>query len=330
VAFVQQQPLVSVILPTFNRLQFLPAAIDSVFAQTYEHWELVIADDGSNDETREYLRRLEASPRVKLVWLAHTGNPAIVRNAGLRVARGEYVAFLDSDDFWLPRKLQLQIAAMRAQPTRQWSYTALTRVDEAGQPLEARSGGRFVPHEGSIVMQLLSWQACVATPTVMARRRLLEACGGFDERQGQMEDYEMWLRLALQSDVAVLVEPLTCVRVHRDHFSVNGIPAVLAKRRLIENKLTSIDDPVIRDVLWAELSKNSVTLAVANSAARDGRAARRMLASSWSYSWWRGGWWWGATKALLRFVMPDSLAMAVRRRIRPVTWPARERGPLQP
>src|SRR5579872_6599645 len=101
-------PAVSVIMPTYNRLEFLPAAIESVFAQTLSDWELIIADDGSGEDTRAYLRSID-DRRVKRIWLAHTGRPSLVSNRALREARGDYIAFLDSDDLWRPEKLQRQL-----------------------------------------------------------------------------------------------------------------------------------------------------------------------------------------------------------------------------
>ena len=99
------QPLVSIILPTFGRLEYLRQTVASVYRQTLRDWELIVADDGSDAETRAYLRTLEADSRVRLLWLTHTGIPAIVRNSAARSAGGEYVAFLDSDDLWAPEKL---------------------------------------------------------------------------------------------------------------------------------------------------------------------------------------------------------------------------------
>src|SRR5579863_3753675 len=91
---------VSVVLPAFNRLRFLRPAIESVSAQTFADWELIIADDGSDLETRQYLQSFADDPRVTVVWLEHTGKPSMVRNAAVLRAAGEYVAFLDSDDLW--------------------------------------------------------------------------------------------------------------------------------------------------------------------------------------------------------------------------------------
>src|SRR5580698_5420059 len=120
------QPVVSIILPTFERLQYLRATVASVYRQTVQDWELIVADDGSETETRAYLRTLEADSRVKLLWLEHTGIPAIVRNAALHAARGEYVAFLDSDDLWTPEKLSQQLALLRSRPGCGWCYTAVS------------------------------------------------------------------------------------------------------------------------------------------------------------------------------------------------------------
>src|SRR5262245_55647877 len=98
-------PVVSIVLPAFNRLVYLRAAVASVFKQSFTDWELIIGDDGSDEDTRAYLGTLDQPPRVKVLWLAHTGNPAVVRNAALLEAKGEFVAFIDSDDEWLPDKL---------------------------------------------------------------------------------------------------------------------------------------------------------------------------------------------------------------------------------
>ena len=116
-------PTISVILPTFNRSRFLRSAVASVFAQSYTDWELIIADDGSDEETRSYLRGI-MGPRVKTLWLSHSGNPSRVRNTAIEAANGRYLAFLDSDDVWAPAKLEKQIGAFRERANSRWSYTA--------------------------------------------------------------------------------------------------------------------------------------------------------------------------------------------------------------
>ena len=98
-------PVVSIILPTFNRAAYLRETVASVFAQSWTDWELIISDDGSDEATRAFIHTLEADERVRVVWSPHSGIPAVTRNSALRVARGEYVAFLDADDLWDPAKL---------------------------------------------------------------------------------------------------------------------------------------------------------------------------------------------------------------------------------
>src|ERR1700750_1510306 len=102
------QPLVTVVIPTYNRLTLVQQAIASVIAQTYSNWELIIVDDGSDDGTREDIISMN-DPRIKLLTKPHVGNIAFLRNAGVDEGSGEWLAFLDSDDLWLPRKLETQL-----------------------------------------------------------------------------------------------------------------------------------------------------------------------------------------------------------------------------
>src|SRR3974390_151623 len=132
-------PKVSIVLPTFNRLKYLRLAVDSVFAQTFTDWELIVADDGSAADTAAYLAVLADPPRVTVLSLPHSGNPGTARNAACHAAQGEYIAFLDSDDVWMPQKLALQLASLQTHPERGWSDTAFALIDESGQLL---SGGR--------------------------------------------------------------------------------------------------------------------------------------------------------------------------------------------
>lgn len=211
-------PAVSVVLPVYNRPAYLRPAIASVLGQTFADWELLVADDGSDDpETLAILADLD-DPRIRVLRLAHRGSPAVARNAAIAEACGEYLAYLDSDDLWMPDKLARQLAAMRARPTCGWSYTAVERIDGSGDP----AGGRiqqWIPYDSRMVERLLRIDALVAAPTVMMRRDLAEALGGFDVEQHHGEDYDLWIRAAMHSDVVVLDMPLAAVRVHPEHYS---------------------------------------------------------------------------------------------------------------
>jgi glycosyltransferase involved in cell wall biosynthesis len=256
-------PIVSVVLPTFDRLKYLRAAVDSVFSQTFADWELVIADDGSGLETRAYLEALEDDPRVGVLRLRHTGNPSAVRNAALREARGQYLAFLDSDDVWLPTKLAVQVAALRGNPLRRWSYTAITRVGPDGTILPNDANRRWVPYEGPIFEQLLTLQAAVATPSVVAERTLVEQAGAFDEGQPFFEEYDLWLRLIRLSEVSVIREPLVLVRNHDEHYTVDRVGVYEARARLLDKVGGGVTTASLRSALRAERAKNAVALATA-------------------------------------------------------------------
>ena len=210
-------PTVSVVMPTFNRVEYLQAAIASVHAQTFRDWELIVVDDGSDQQTLDLLRS-RVDRRTTLLCGAHTGNPAVVRNRGLAVARGRYAAFLDSDDRWREDKLERQLELLESAPGRRWSYTAVRRIDGAGRVF-ARAGVPWTPYSGAILEQVLRIEAQIATPAVMAELSFVRELGGFDEQLLFSEDYDMWARMALRSDVSVDREATADVRSHAEHFT---------------------------------------------------------------------------------------------------------------
>jgi glycosyltransferase involved in cell wall biosynthesis len=277
-------------MPTFNRLQFLPATVDSVFAQSHTDWELIIADDGSDSDTRAYLQSL-TDPRVNVLWMAHSGKPPVMLNAALRAARGEFVAFLDSDDLWLPRKLELQIDSLRRRPARRWSCTAFALIDAAGRPL-ARSRPGWPAVSGQVRDRLLT-DAVIAMPSVMASRSLLEQAGPFDEGLAMNYDGDLWLRFAELSELDGVDEPLTLVRRHGMHGG-SDIIAWSDLRRVIEKAQRGAGDAKFTAMLREQRAVTAAGLA--RSHAMFGRRidAIRTLAESAPYSvryldWWRVG-----------------------------------------
>lgn len=307
-----QPPVVSVILPTFNRLRFLPAAIESVFAQTFEDWELIVADDGSDEETRAYLRTLQSHPRVKIIWRAHCGNPGAVRNAALREARGEFVAFLDSDDVWMHSKLAQQVESLRSGTGCRWGYTALVDIDEFGRVLNDGVRGPWVPHEGAVLEQLIRMEAVIATPSVIAERRLVEAVGGFDEKQLLYEDYDLWIRLAMHSEADVTKDTVVFVRRHAQHYSSEDIRALEGRRRLFEKSYELISSPRLRSILRSNRAKNAARFAAKYAASGDPVALSRVLIRSLPYSWTCGEWRRNAIKAVVRLLAPVRLLAMYR------------------
>jgi teichuronic acid biosynthesis glycosyltransferase TuaG len=204
---------VSVIVPTYNRLELLRQTLDSVFRQASADWELVVVDDGSTDNTVEYLNSLR-SARVRSVELSHSGNLAVVRNAGVMIAIGDYLAFLDSDDLWEPEKLAIQIARMRAEHA-QWSYTAYDHIDSLGRVVPARSG-RFDIVSGRITERILTAEVAVGISTLVVSTELFRTVGMFDEDPALnlRQDYNLALRLSIAEPVLGIPDTLSHVREH--------------------------------------------------------------------------------------------------------------------
>jgi glycosyltransferase involved in cell wall biosynthesis len=304
-------PLVSIILPTFNRLRYLRPAVDSVFAQTFSDWELIVADDGSTDETAAYLAALEDAPRVRVLRLTHTGNPGTVRNAAWRVARGEYIAFLDSDDIWLPEKLRLQVESLRSRPERGWSHTAFTLIDEAGQLLTGPGARTWPAVGGSVLERLIRMEVVVATPSVMVRRELLEHVGGFDASQRMCEDYDLWLRLAALSEIDGVSHTLLYARRHREHFHQDTV-VFEHLRRALEKMLVANTDRSVRAMLRRERARVAAHLA-RSQAVHGGRwAALLTLAQSSPYSWGYPQWWLRGAGTAARAVTPTAVRRIAR------------------
>ena len=308
---VSIRPVVSIILPTFNRLKFLRPAVDSVFAQTFTDWELIVADDGSQEETAAYLEGLVSRARVKVLRLAHTGNPGAVRNAALQSARGEYIAFLDSDDVWLPEKLTLQIASLRSHPERGWSHTAFAVIDDAGNLLTGARARWWPAAEGWILDRLIRMETVIAIPSVVVRRQLLEQVGGFDLRQRMCEDYDLWLRLAALSEIDGVHETLLLVRSHRDHFHKD--PIVFEDRgRALEKMLAASTDRALHSLLRRERAKVAAGLARTQAVCGGRWAALHTLVKSSQYSWGYPEWWLRGAGAAARAVTPASILRVAR------------------
>jgi len=190
-------PRVSIVIPTYNRGSVLPRTIESALSQTFPDFELIVVDDGSTDHTTEVVRGI-ADPRVRLIGDTMNRGPSAARNRGIREARCGLVAFLDSDDEWLPRKLELQLARLDgdADPRTAIAYCRVYTYDDLTQRPVHEFGE---PREGALFHDLLTgWKPVTASLFLVRRAALLEV-GGFDETLPCTEDYDLWLRLAQAS-----------------------------------------------------------------------------------------------------------------------------------
>jgi glycosyltransferase involved in cell wall biosynthesis len=206
-------PQVSVIIPTYNRAGCLREAVDSVLSQEFSGFELIVVDDGSTDETPQLLR--EYGDSIRVLRQENRGVSA-ARNAGIASGRGELIAFLDSDDIWLPGKLARQVDFFRQNPELLICQTEELWVKNGrrvnpGQRHRKRGGMIFEP----------SLALCLVSPSaVMLRRELFDRVGFFAEHLPACEDYDMWLRVSCRFPVGLIETPLIVKRGgHADQLS---------------------------------------------------------------------------------------------------------------
>ena len=190
------RPLVSVIIPTYNRGWALGEAIESVLAQEYTNFELIVVNDGSTDDTRDILAGYEG---ITVLEQSNQGVSA-ARNNGVNCSRGAYVAFLDSDDLWLPQKLSTQVDFFQKNPEALICQTQETWVRK-GQ--RVNSGKRHQKQSGLFFERSL--ELCLVSPSaVMLKKAFFEDMGGFDESLPACEDYDLWLRINAQHPIYLI------------------------------------------------------------------------------------------------------------------------------
>jgi glycosyltransferase involved in cell wall biosynthesis len=203
-------PLVTALIPAYNAEKTIMRALESVWAQDYQPIEIVVIDDGSKDGTRAILAGL-AQRGVRLVALDQNRGECGAMNAGLEAARGEYIAFLDADDEWLPGKITRQVAALQAEPNTIF-VVCDSRYYRGAVPDPKTVFEEVPPMAGREAWRSLLRESFVAKPCVMARRGALMAMGGFNAALRVAGDQDMWIRLALVGGVGILREVL--VNVH--------------------------------------------------------------------------------------------------------------------
>jgi glycosyltransferase involved in cell wall biosynthesis len=246
------QPLVSVVIPTYNRLPLLKEAVASVEAQTLRNWELIIVDDGSGDRTEEFVR----DKGYTFIRDAHTGFPGLLRNRGAHAATGTFLAFLDSDDLWKPEKCEKQIVFFDTyphislcHPCEIWlrNHTIISQKSQTHN----RSGNIFKD----------SLKKCVIGPsTVMMRRECFFREGMFHEGLEIAEDYELWLRMTARLEVGYIDEPLVVKRGghpdqlsqkygHIEYFRIKALMIALKNNNFSKEQLAMMEKEFRRKCL---------------------------------------------------------------------------------
>jgi glycosyltransferase involved in cell wall biosynthesis len=312
------KPSISVVIPTHGG-RFLSAAAQSVQAQTFTDWELIIVDDGSTDGTAEVAGRLAAGdPRICVVANPRNTGIAAARNRGLASisSSSEYVAFLDHDDAWMPDALETLRGALVANAKASAAHGMATGIDELGAtvpfPRERlrRMGivdGRLVewPPERPTEFANLAYETCiVSTGSGLIRRKELVALGGFDLRAAPSDDYDLWIRLARRGEIAYVDRPVLAYRGHSGQTSFQPPPPRGQGTPYVRYKtITSPDN-----------SDEQRRLAIAGFRARQRRLfqeRRSALAADW-----RGG----NLRQLPRHLLDMVARVAAHARGRPWAW----------
>lgn len=236
-----EAPEVSVIIPAYNTSQYIAATVKSVLAQTYTSYEIIVVNDGSPDTPA--LERALAPYRDRLIYIVQeNGGISATRNAGLRLARGRYVALLDSDDTWEPDYLAVQVAALDADPTLAVVYPNASIVGD--HPHAGRTYMDVCPSSGPVTFEAVLTQRCQVFISAIIRRTAIERVGGFDPELRSVEDFDLWLRL-LAAGERIGYHRRVLVRFLKRRGSLSSDPVWMTEHVLIVLDKLAKDDCVL-------------------------------------------------------------------------------------
>lgn len=219
-------PKVTVVIPVYNGERYIRATLESVFAQTYQNYEIICVDDGSKDGSVAVLGSY--AERIQVIRQANMGQ-AGARNAGVKRGTGTYVALLDQDDLWYPWKLEHQVALLEAHPEAVMAHCDMDWIDEAGNVIQRNrvSAARMSAPKGLTMTRVFGWDPCIYPSTTLIRKAAFERVGGFDpEIPWYGEDIDLMLRLREEGQFLFLEEAGTQYRKHSSNCSGAGTDAM--------------------------------------------------------------------------------------------------------
>lgn len=314
----QKTPVVSVILPTFNRADLVLESIQSILGQTYRDFELIVIDDGSVDNTRELLSPMAKEGLLKYAYQENAGLPA-ARNHGIRLARGSFITLLDSDDLYVAEKLEKQVSYFEKYPEAQIVQCWFSKFNDQSADLGVRDTSWF---EGQIYPDiLLQWSVLMAVPCVMMRREAFDKVGLFNESLRWGEDLDLWRRVSRQFPFHMIPESLVKVRVHASSMSSDKSQGAKHFGLVLEEAFA--DDPSLssdfQKKAWASMYTN-----VAHNLLGQGPPEHMPLVRSYSLkALTRQPLKLGALFALPTSLLPFQLRMWLVERLRRLRYPAK-------
>lgn len=273
---------VSVVIPCLNGERYVAEAVESVLGQTYRDLELIVVDDGSTDSTRRICESFLDDGRVRLVQHEENRGIAAARNAGVAASRGEYVAFLDQDDLWLPEKLGAQVVALDGEhDSVALVFSDVLMLDEKGAYLGRAQRGHL-PRGLNEMSRRGAFRAFflhnfIPLISVLVRRSCLDEVGGFDETiRGGTDDYELCLRLLSRFAVRYMEPPLAIHRVHPENYSRDAERLLRDAPRTTER--ASLEHPELAGLVGRRRAMQHVRLArYHRDAGAFGRARRELV-----------------------------------------------------
>jgi glycosyltransferase involved in cell wall biosynthesis len=256
----QESPLISVIIPTYNRAGCIKRAVNSVLAQTYTNLEVIVVDDGSEDNTESVVASMPDG-RVRYVRQDANRGAAAARNAGVRYAEGELIAFQDSDDYWYPDKLEKQMDYWEKHPEYGMIYGTYIRRLGNGHDFAVPEECERETVEGNIFEHLILDNS-IGAPTMILKKEAFMEVGGFDETMSCLEDWDFAVKFALKYSIGFVKEPvMDALRVdegvsnHKGEFYLNRCKIIGRYRQEMMER--GIFDDVVRD-LFEKAAKNGI------------------------------------------------------------------------
>lgn len=283
---MENSGLVSVITPTYNRREFIVEAIESVLAQTYPNWQMLIIDDGSTDDSIEVIKPYLKDERIQYFYQENQGQ-AFARQQALKKAEGEYVAFLDSDNLWLPERLALGVEALKNNHRVDVCYGDLITIDEKGQVISTANMKRY----SGWIAPLMMRQNFVSMNTTLIRKHAIDRVGGFRSTVTRGDDYDLYFRIAAESKYLYLAHRLAKYRVMENQISSNKEARFESDLEIIAN-FTSNYPKAISRIQWLRgMSSRFVNMARYYSSNGEKINGIAFSLKAVLYApWWIGSW----------------------------------------
>jgi glycosyltransferase involved in cell wall biosynthesis len=267
-----KNPIISIIIPTYNRCNLLPRAINSVLNQSFKNFELIIVDDGSTDETKKIIEKyLKKNSRIKYIYQKNSGSPAQPRNTGIKIAKGNYIAFLDHDDEWFNDKLEKQIKMyIKNNKDNKIGLVGCGAISINTKSKEKKII-KFPPSLKIKSAKALKKIIPYSCSSIMIKKSIFQEIGLFDEKMRVSDDYDMYIRISRKYRFIFIQEPLFNYYIHENNLSksnslinenmIKDVQKIIKKHKKIFSKYPNIYSKILKKIGTYYMLKNNHQLA---------------------------------------------------------------------